>query len=101
MNANNKYDDNNNNESCFEFVVHPKAKGTNKPVPRIITMLGNSIENSVLNNEYTNKGKTVKEVTVMIATTVCSLPPVKFTTKGAPKPVEIPDSKNTDRYSFV
>jgi hypothetical protein len=87
----------------YLFVVHPNAKGTNKPAASVITILRNGIENSVLKKEQTNKGKTtgtVKEVTVIIATTVCSLPPIKFTTKGAFNPVEMPDSNKTDRDSF-
>ena len=66
-------------------------------------MLWNGIENCVLNNEYTNIGNTsgtAKEVTIIMATTVCSLPPTKFTINGAPSPVEIPESNNTDRDSF-
>jgi hypothetical protein len=87
----------------YLFVVHPNAKGINKPAANVITILRNGVENSVLKKGQTNKGKTtgtVKEVTVIIATTVCILPPIEFTTKGAPNPVEMPDSNKTDRDSF-
>jgi hypothetical protein len=45
-----------------------------------ITILMNGIENCVINNEYTNIDNTIgapKELTIIIATTVCNLAPTK------------------------
>jgi hypothetical protein len=88
---------------AYLFVAQPDASGINNAVESNTTMFRNGIENCVLNSEYTNTGNTsgtAREVTIIIATTVCSLPPTKFTIKGAPSPVEIPESNNTDRDSF-
>ncbi len=35
----------------YRFVAQPDARGTNNPAERISTILGNGIENSVLNNK--------------------------------------------------
>jgi hypothetical protein len=41
------------------------------------------------------------EVVIINPTTIGNLPPTKFTTKGDPSPVDMPDNKNTDNIRFV
>ena len=48
-----------------------------------------------------NKNGTDTEVAIINPTTIGNLPPTKFTTKGDPSPVDMPDSKNTDNIKFV
>src|SRR6187431_3338342 len=48
-----------------------------------------------------NTNGTESEVAIINPTTIGSLPPTKFTTKGDPSPVDIPDNKNTDNIKFV
>ena len=44
---------------------------------------------------------TDSEVVIINPTTIGNLPPRKFTTKGDPSPVDIPDNKNIDNIRFV
>ncbi len=48
-----------------------------------------------------NKNGTVNEVAIINPTTIGNLPPTKFTTKGDPSPVDMPDNKNTDNIKFA
>jgi hypothetical protein len=48
-----------------------------------------------------NKNGTDSEVAIINPTTIGNLPPTKFTTKGDPSPVDMPDNKNTDNIKFV
>jgi len=48
-----------------------------------------------------NTNGTDSEVAIIRPTTIGNLPPTKFTTKGDPSPVDMPDSKNTDNIKFV
>ena len=54
-----------------------------------------------INIKLGNTNGTDSEVTIINPTTIGSLPPTKFTTKGDPSPVDIPDNKNTDNIKFV
>ena len=44
---------------------------------------------------------TVSEVVIINPTDIGNLPPTKFTTKGDPSPVDMPDNKNADNIRFV
>lgn len=60
------------------------------------------IANLSLKNKNTNNGRvkgTTKELEIIKPTTTGSFPPTKFTTNGEPKPVDIPDNKNTDSFT--
>ena len=44
---------------------------------------------------------TDSDVVIINPTNIGNLPPTKFTTKGDPRPVDMPDNKNTDNIRFV
>ena len=48
-----------------------------------------------------NINGTDNEVVIINPTTIGNLPPTKFTTKGDPSPVDMPDNKNTDNIKFA
>lgn len=51
-----------------------------------------SLKNTKTNVD--NKNGTINELEIIKPTTTGRLPPMKFTTKGDPNPVDIPDNKN-------
>ena len=84
----------------YLLIVKPNASGTNRAEVSnsIISNIG--MEKVVLNNTYTSVGRikgTAMEVDIISPTIIGSLPPIKLTTKGDPRPVDIPVNKTMGR----
>jgi hypothetical protein len=84
----------------YLLIVKPNASGTNRAEVSnsIISNIG--MEKVVLNRTYTSVGRTkgtAMEVDIISPTIMGSLPPTKLTTKGDPRPVDIPVNKTIGR----
>lgn len=84
----------------YLLIVKPSASGTNRAEVSnsIISNIG--MEKLVLNRTYTSVGRikgTAMEVDIISPTIMGSLPPTKLTTKGDPRPVDIPVNKTIGR----
>ena len=84
----------------YLLMVKPNASGTNSAEVSnsIISNIG--MEKVVLNRTYTSVGRTkgtVMEVDIISPTIMGNLPPTKLTTKGDPRPVDIPVNKTIGR----
>ena len=84
----------------YLLIVKPNESGTNRAEVSnsIISTIG--MEKVVLNNTYTSVGRikgTAMEVDIISPTIIGSLPPTKLTTKGDPRPVDIPVNKTMGR----
>src|SRR6476659_10020495 len=84
----------------YLLMVKPNASGMNRAEVSnsIISKIG--MEKVVLNRAYTSVGRTkgtAMEVDIISPTIMGSLPPTKLTTKGDPRPVDIPVNKTIGR----
>ena len=84
----------------YLLILNPNASGMNRAEVSnsIISNIG--MEKVVLRRTYTSVGRTkgtAIEVDIISPTTMGSLPPTKLTTKGAPRPVDIPVNNRIGR----
>src|SRR5579875_853759 len=79
----------------YLFVSQPAASGVKRAADRRKIICPSGILNSEPpSNSYTIAGitnGTARDVTIIIPTIRGSLPPTRLATKGAPRPVDIPD----------
>lgn len=84
----------------YLLIVKPSASGTNRAEVNNSIISNIEMEKLVLNRTYTSVGRikgTAMEVDIISPTIMGSLPPTKLTTKGDPRPVDIPVNKTIGR----
>ena len=81
------------------LAIKGRIKATNRsPIMSKIGIAKLLLKNK--NIKVGNKNGTVNEVAIINPTTIGNLPPTKFTRKGDPSPVDMPDNKNTDNIKI-